>query len=152
MDNANIILKNEKGETYELRNDKHRWIVLFFYPKDMTSGCSREAADFSESYSEFQKLGCEVIGISPDSEASHTKFIEKLGLPYHLLADTDKEVCENFAVWKEKSMYGRKYFGVERSTFLLNEKREIIEAWRKVKVPGHVEAVMKRLLQAQEAG
>jgi peroxiredoxin Q/BCP len=144
----NITLLNGHGETYQLANDPHQWIVLFFYPKDMTSGCSQEAADFATHYEAFQQEGCAVIGISPDSVASHKKFMDKLGLPYPLLADTDKTVCENFAVWKEKSMYGKKYFGVERSTFLLNDKRQVVESWRKVKVPGHVEKVLARLKKA----
>ncbi len=144
----NITLLDGNGASYQLENDPHKWIVLFFYPKDMTSGCSKEAADFAAHYSAFQEQGCAVIGISPDSVSSHKKFIDKLALPYTLLADTEKSVCESFDVWKEKSMYGKKYFGVERSTFLLNDKRQVVESWRKVKVPGHVEAVLARLNQA----
>ena len=144
----NITLLDDNGDTYQLENDTSKWIVLFFYPKDMTSGCSKEAADFATHYTEFQKHGCAVFGISPDGVASHKKFIDKLDLPYRLLADTEKTVCESFDVWKEKSMYGKKYFGVERSTFLLNDKRQVVESWRKVKVPGHVESVLARLREA----
>jgi peroxiredoxin Q/BCP len=143
-----ITLLDGHGESYQLENDLHQWIVLFFYPKDMTSGCSQEAADFATHYASFQEQGCNVIGISPDSVKSHKKFIDKLELPYTLLADTEKTVCESFSVWKEKSMYGKKYFGVERSTFLLNSKRQVVESWRKVKVPGHVEKVLASLREA----
>lgn len=119
-----------------------RGLVLFFYPKDMTSGCTREAEDFAKAFEQFQRLGFNVMGISKDSSKSHQKFIEKHQLPFHLYADTETEVCQLFNVYKEKSMYGRKYMGVERSTFVIDAALVIQKAWRGVKVPGHVDAVL----------
>lgn len=122
-------------------------LVLYFYPKDNTSGCTREACDFRDNMGALQKEGVAVVGISPDSVASHKKFIEKQGLNFPLLADENHEVCEKYGVWKEKSMYGRKYFGVERSTFLIGRDGKIAKAWRKVKVPGHVDEVKTAIKQ-----
>jgi len=119
-----------------------RGLVLFFYPKDMTSGCTREAEDFANAFDQFQRLGFNVMGISKDSVKSHQKFIEKHQLPFHLYADTETEICQLFDVYKEKSMYGRKYMGVERSTFVIDAALVIQKAWRGVKVPGHIDAVL----------
>jgi peroxiredoxin Q/BCP len=120
-------------------------VVLYFYPKDDTTGCTKEACDFREAYSAFQKLGVEVIGVSPDPVKKHDKFKAKYDLPFPLLSDEEKTVVSEYGVWVEKSMYGRKYMGVERSTFLIGADGKIQAAWRKVKVPGHVDAVMKAL-------
>ena len=120
-------------------------VILYFYPKDDTTGCTKEACDFREAYSAFQKLGVEVIGVSPDPVKKHNKFKVKYDLPFPLLSDEGKTVVSDYGVWVEKSMYGRKYMGVERSTFLIGADGNIQAAWRKVKVPGHVEAVMKAL-------
>ena len=117
-------------------------VVLFFYPKDMTSGCTREAEDFAAAYQAFLDAGFNVVGISKDSVKSHQKFIEKHQLPFHLFADVDTQVCQALEVYKEKSMYGRTYMGVERSTFVIDSSLAICQEWRKVKVPGHVEAVL----------
>ena len=140
-----ISVANEKGDEINLHSRKNKWLVLFFYPKDMTSGCSQEAADFGSFYQRFQDIDCDVYGVSPDSSQSHQKFIDKLNLPYSLLADSDRELCKAADVWKEKSMYGRKYFGVERSTFIFDHEGNLINQWRKVKIPGHVEDVYNKL-------
>ena len=117
--------------------------ILFFYLRDNTSGCTKEAIGFSELKSEFSKLGFKIFGISKDSVKSHQKFIEKHGLTVPLLSDEKGSVCEDFLVWKEKSMYGKTYFGIERSTFLVDANGILLAEWRKVKVPGHVEAVLE---------
>jgi peroxiredoxin Q/BCP len=116
-------------------------VVLYFYPKDMTSGCTAEACGFRDAMGDLRKLGAVVLGVSPDSVESHEKFIAKEKLNFQLLADTDKKVSEAYGVWVEKSMYGRKYMGVERATFLIGRDGRIARAWRKVKVPGHVAEV-----------
>jgi len=116
--------------------------VLYFYPKDDTPGCTTEAKDFSCLIAEFKKAGAEVIGISPDDAKSHSKFREKHALEVKLASDADKSVAEAFGSWVEKSMYGKKYMGVDRSTFLIGKDGKIAKAWRKVKVPGHAEEVL----------
>ena len=118
-------------------------VVVYFYPKDDTSGCTKEAQHFTEFRGQFDALGVEIIGISPDTVAKHDKFIAKYELGVALGADTEKQVVEAYGVWVEKSMYGRKYMGVERSTFLIDSAGRIARAWRKVKVPGHVEQVLE---------
>jgi len=137
------------GTTLELSKLKGSPVVLYFYPKDDTSGCTKEALAFTEHAKDFSKLGAGVIGVSPDSVASHEKFKAKHGLKVTLASDTEKQVCETYGVWVEKSMYGRKYMGVERSTFLIDDEGRVARAWRKVKVPGHAEAVLDALKQIQ---
>ena len=117
-------------------------VVLYFYPKDDTSGCTAEAIAFSGLKPEFDEAGAVVIGVSPDSAASHDKFKAKHGLAVSLAADPERSAIEAYGVWKEKSMYGRKYFGVERSTFLIGRDGRIARIWRKVKVPKHAEEVL----------
>ena len=117
-------------------------VVLYFYPKDDTSGCTAEAKDFSRLAPDFRKAGVEVVGVSPDSVDSHAKFRRKYDLDIKLAADADKAVATAYGVWVEKSMYGRKYMGVERSTFLIDKAGRIAKSWRKVKVPGHAEEVL----------
>lgn len=133
------------GETKlsELRGKK---IVLFFYPKDDTPGCTAEACGFRDELSKFTEAGAEVIGISKDSINSHTKFKNKYSLPFTLLSDENGVVCKIFNTWVEKSMYGRKYMGIDRATFLIDEEGKLLTEWRKVKVPGHVDEVLKVLL------
>jgi peroxiredoxin Q/BCP len=135
-------LPTESGETIGLVRLKGKAFVLYFYPKDDTSGCTAEAKDFSCLAPEFRKAGVEVIGVSPDSLVSHQKFHKKYDLAVRLAADADKAVANAYGVWVEKSMYGRKYMGVERSTFLIDKKGRIAKSWRKVKVPGHAEEVL----------
>jgi len=117
-------------------------LVVYFYPKDDTSGCTAEARDFSRLKPEFEAAGAVVIGISPDSAKSHAKFSEKHGLVHHLGADEERKAIEAFGVWAEKSMYGKKYMGVDRSTFLIGRDGRVARVWRKVKVPGHAEEVL----------
>ena len=118
-------------------------IVVYFYPKDDTSGCTREAQDFTALMPEFAKAGAAVIGISKDSVASHAKFVGKYDLAVTLGSDGDGSMCEAFGVWVEKSMYGKKYMGIERATFLIGADGIVAGVWRKVKVPGHAESVLK---------
>ncbi len=118
-------------------------VVLYFYPRDNTPGCTQEGQDFAAAHARFKKAHARIVGISPDSVASHLKFKEKMGFPFELLSDPDRAVCKLFDVIQEKSMYGKKYLGVERSTFLVDAKGVLRQAWRKVKVNGHAEAVLE---------
>lgn len=138
-------LPTDTGDNIKLSKLKGSPIVLFFYPKDDTSGCTAEAKSFTELGPDFAAAGAKVIGISPDSAASHAKFKSKHGLDVVLAADEEKSVVEAYGVWVEKSMYGRKYMGVERSTVLIDAKGRIAEFWRKVKVPGHAAEVLKTI-------
>lgn len=130
------------GARWKLADAAGKALVVYFYPKDNTSGCTKEGEAFRDLYPKFRKAGVEIVGVSPDSVASHDRFKAKYGFPFPLLADEDKKVCALFGVWQEKSMYGRKYMGVERSTFLLDAKGVLRQEWRKVKVPGHAEEVL----------
>jgi peroxiredoxin Q/BCP len=132
-------------ETLSLRALHGKKVVLYFYPKDDTSGCTAEACDFRDNMEQLAIADTVVIGVSPDSVKSHDKFKQKYNLNYTLVSDETHEICEKYGVWVEKSMYGRKYMGVERTTFLINEKGVITHEWRKVKVPGHVNDVLKVL-------
>ena len=118
-------------------------VVLYFYPKDDTSGCTAEACGFRDSFPDYGGTGAVVIGISKDSVASHDKFKKKHGLPFTLASDVNGDVCEKYGVWVEKSMYGRKYMGLERATFLIDGKGVVRGVWHKVRVPGHVAEVLK---------
>ena len=135
-------LPSDEGTAIKLSKLKGKAVVLFFYPKDDTSGCTAEAKDFSDLKLKFDKAGVEVIGISPDKVASKVKFRKKHGLTVRLAADETKETLSAYGVWVEKSMYGRKYMGVERSTFLIDKAGKIAKSWRKVKVPGHAAEVL----------
>jgi peroxiredoxin Q/BCP len=135
-------LPTDSGEALSLSRFKGKSVVLYFYPKDDTSGCTAEAKDFSRLAPDFRKAGVEVVGVSPDSVESHAKFRKKYDLGIKLAADADKAVALAYGVWVEKSMYGRKYMGVERSTFLIDKAGRIARSWRKVKVPGHAEEVL----------
>ena len=119
--------------------------MLFFYPRDNTSGCTREAKDFTENLNLFDKAKVNIFGISKDSIESHEKFIKKQNLAISLLSDKNGTVCEDFGVWKEKSMYGKTYMGIERSTFIIDGNGLITKEWRKVKVPGHVNEVLQAI-------
>ena len=135
-------LPGQDGRPIKLVGLKGRTVVLYFYPKDDTSGCTAEAKDFSALRADFEAVGATVIGVSPDSVASHKKFIDKHDLKVELAADDSKSVATAYGVWVEKSMYGRKYMGVERSTFLIDKSGRIVRSWRKVKVPGHAAEVL----------
>ena len=130
-----------------MRDFRGKWIVLYFYPKDNTSGCTREAVDFIEHLDEFEKLNAAVLGVSPDSVKSHQRFIEKHNLKVTLLSDPEHKVIEQYGAWQLKKMYGREYYGVVRSTFLINLDGHISYIWPKVKVKGHVEEVKKKLIE-----
>jgi peroxiredoxin Q/BCP len=133
------------GEKISLKSFRGKKVVLYFYPKDMTSGCTQEACDFRDALPDFKKIKAEVIGISIDSQASHRKFRDKYDLPFILLSDENKEVVQKYGVWKEKSMYGRKYMGIERTTFIIDEEGKIQNIIPKVKVAGHIEEVKKAI-------
>ncbi|MBD1549316.1 thioredoxin-dependent thiol peroxidase [Roseibium aggregatum] len=135
-------LEGDGGTKISMAALKGSPVVIYFYPKDDTPGCTKEAIAFSGLEPEFAKLGAKIIGISPDTAAKHDKFKAKHNLTVRLAADPEKAVCEAFGVWVEKSMYGRKYMGVERSTFLVDAEGKIARIWPKVKVAGHAEAVL----------
>ncbi|MGQ4915991.1 MAG: thioredoxin-dependent thiol peroxidase [Candidatus Asgardarchaeia archaeon] len=140
-------LPNQDGKEVCLRDFRGKWIVLYFYPKDNTSGCTREAVDFTEHLDEFEKLNAVVLGVSSDSVKSHQRFIEKQNLKVTLLSDPEHKVIEQYGAWQLKKMYGRKYYGVVRSTFLINPDGHISYIWPKVKIKGHVEEVKKKLIE-----
>ena len=141
----NFTLENEKGQQVSLSDFKGKNVVLYFYPKDMTPGCTTEACDFRDAHEDFSSLNAVILGVSMDEANKHTKFIEKHGLPFSLLVDAEHEVAEKYGVWVLKKMYGREYMGIERSTFLINEEGIVIAEWRKVKVKNHIEAVLSQL-------
>ena len=118
-------------------------VVLYFYPKDDTSGCTAEACGFRDSFPDYGKTGAVVVGVSKDSVAAHDRFKKKHGLPFILASDAHSDVCEKYGAWVEKSMYGRKYMGIDRSTFLIDRSGTVRGVWRKVRVPGHVAEVLK---------
>lgn len=136
-------LPSTSGEDVTLSSLKPKAVVLFFYPRDNTSGCTKEAIGFSELKEAFAAENVAVFGLSKDDMKSHHKFVEKQELTVELLTDADSDVCEAYDVWKEKKMYGKTYMGIERSTFLIDGEGKIAQVWRKVKVPGHVEEVME---------
>jgi len=138
-------LPTDGGGTVTLSKLKGKKVVLYFYPKDDTSGCTAEACGFRDTFPNFKKIDATVIGLSRDSVASHDKFKKKYELPFTLAADIEGKVTEKYGVWVEKSMYGRKYMGIERATFLVDEKGVVKKVWHKVKVPGHVDEVLAAL-------
>jgi len=145
MKAPDFTLPDSQGKEIALSNLKGKKVVLYFYPKDNTSGCTAEAVSFKENYNKLKKANAEVIGISKDSMASHLNFIQKYDLPFILLSDNEGKVCSLYGVWKEKKMYGRNYMGIERTTFLIDEQGYIQKIFPKVKVKGHIEEIMKFL-------
>jgi peroxiredoxin Q/BCP len=137
--------ESDSGEKISLASFKGKPVVLYFYPKDDTPGCTTEACDFTSQLPAFEKLGVTVLGVSKDSIESHQKFKNKYKIKFALLSDEDGKICEAYGTWVEKSMYGKKYMGIDRSTFLISADGKIKSIWRKVKVPGHVEAVLEAL-------
>ena len=135
----------QDGSTLRLADLAGKPFVVYFYPKDMTQGCTLEAQDFRDLYAKFNKLGCEIVGVSRDSAESHEKFCAKHKLPFPLVADADEAWCKAFDVIGEKTLYGKKHIGVIRSTFLVGADGRIVEAWRNVRVAGHAEKVLERL-------
>ncbi|MCI5043867.1 MAG: thioredoxin-dependent thiol peroxidase [Aquisalinus sp.] len=138
-------LEADNGETLTLTSFKGRKLVLYFYPKDDTPGCTKQAIGFTERLADFEKAGAAVLGVSKDTLEKHKKFRDKHNLEVLLASDPDGEVIESYGSWVEKNMYGKKYMGIERSTFLIDEKGTIQEVWRKVRVPGHVDKVLERV-------
>jgi len=139
----NFSLPTNGDGNFSLAEHKGSNIVLFFYPKDDTSGCTKEAIGFSENLGAFEKLGFKIIGMSPDPVKKHDKFIAKHELTVELVSDEEKTALSDYGVWVEKSMYGKKYMGVERTTLIIGADGKVAKAWHKVKVPGHVEAVLE---------
>jgi thioredoxin-dependent peroxiredoxin len=138
-------LPSDDGRQIELSELRGKKVVLYFYPKDDTPGCTTQACDLRDAMPKFDDLDAVVLGVSPDSVASHRKFRDKFGLNFPLLADEDHRVAEAYGVWKEKNMYGRKSMGIERSTFLIDEDGNILEAWRKVSPKDHADMVQQAL-------
>ena len=142
-------LKDQDGNLVRLQDFAGKPLVLYFYPRDNTPGCTTEACNFRDDYSIYQKLGVEIVGVSPDDEKSHTKFITKNDLPFTLLADVDNRVCETYGVWAKKKNFGKEYFGVKRTTFLINKDGKIAKVFKGVKPSAHsaeVIAAIKELL------
>lgn len=140
----------DDGTTLDLAQYRGKChVVLYFYPKDSTPGCTKESVNFQAERKKIQALDAEVVGVSPDSLESHKKFKQKYGLDFPLLADTDKQVCQSFGVWVQKSMFGKKYMGVQRATFIIGKDGKIKKVWPKVSVTGHAEEVLTALQELQ---
>jgi len=138
-------LPNQDEVDICLRDLKGKWVVLYFYPKDNTPGCTTEACDFTQSLPDFEELDAVILGVSPDSPKKHRNFIEKKALKITLLSDEDKKVLQEYGVWQLKKMYGREYMGVVRTTYLIDPEGKVAYRWDKVKVKGHVQAVKEKL-------
>lgn len=145
-------LADDTGKPVSLSDFKGRKVVLYFYPKDDTPGCTKEACDFRDAFPRFGKGDAEVLGVSPDSVESHRKFKQKFSLPFRLLADEDHKLADKFGVWKEKSMYGRKYMGVERTTVIIDADGRVARIFPKVSVAGHVDEVEEALRELSPSG
>ena len=148
-DTLALPLQLSGGATATLSDHAGRWLVLYFYPKDSTPGCTTEGLDFNALLPEFAKLEADVLGVSRDSVKSHDNFCAKQGFRFPLVSDADEALCRAFDVIREKNMYGRKVLGIERSTFLVDPDGRVARAWRKVKVPGHAQAVLDALKAAR---
>ncbi len=142
---VDFCLKNQNNENVCLKDFKGNWVVLYFYPKDNTPGCSLEAKSFSDYIDEFKQLNTRFIGISPDSSDSHKKFEKKHNITFNLLSDPNHDVLKSYDVWKPKKLYGREFMGVIRSTFLIDPNGRVVYIWPKVKVMGHAQNVMNKL-------
>ncbi|WP_439155202.1 thioredoxin-dependent thiol peroxidase [Yoonia sp.] len=138
-----ISLPRDGGEIVNLSDFAGQNVVLYFYPRDDTSGCTKEALGFTENVDAFADLNTVILGVSKDSVTKHDKFVAKHDLKIALLSDENGDVCERYGVWKEKNMYGKTYMGIERATFLIDADGKIVQVWPKVKVPGHIEAVLE---------
>lgn len=143
----NLTLPAASGENVSLSDFGGKRVVIYFYPKDMTPGCTKESCDFRDYSTEFKRVNTEIIGISPDDLASHTQFISEYTLPFLLLSDMDHKVCEMFGVWKLRERDGQHFYGVERSTFLIDEQGVLVKEWRAVQVDGHVVDVLTSIKQ-----
>ena len=141
----NLVLPANNNTKISLRDYKKQFLVLYFYPKDSTPGCTKEAIEFTENIEEFTKLKAAIVGISKDTPSKHDKFIEKNALKVSLASDLDGKVIENYGAWIEKNMYGKKYMGIERLTVLIGPENKILQIWRKVRVKDHAHNVLKEL-------
>lgn len=135
-------LDSTDGGKFGLKDAEGKWLVLYFYPKDDTPGCTKEACNFRDRLKDYQKINALIYGVSADDLKSHAKFIEKYSLPFPLLADMEKKTIEEYGVWKEKNMYGKKFWGIERTTFLIDTKGKIAQIWQRVKVENHHQDVL----------
>ncbi|WP_096439723.1 thioredoxin-dependent thiol peroxidase [Alteribacter populi] len=142
-------LKANDGKEVSLSDYKGKNVVLYFYPKDMTPGCTTEACDFRDHHENFEELDAVILGVSPDPVERHEKFIDKHGLPFLLLADEDHKVAEDYGVWQLKKNFGKEYMGIERSTFVIDKEGNLVKEWRKVRVKGHVEEALAFLKEQQ---
>ncbi|HSM12269.1 MAG TPA: peroxiredoxin [Lysobacter sp.] len=147
-DTPDLTLALSSGTTVRLADHAGRWLVLYFYPKDSTPGCTTEGLDFNALLPQFEQLGATVLGVSRDSVKSHQNFCARQGFGFDLVSDADEALCNAFGVIREKTMYGRKVMGIERSTFLIDPSGVIVQSWRPVKVPGHAQAVLDALKAA----
>ena len=141
----NFTLRDQEGNKITLSDFKGQNVVLYFYPKDMTPGCTTEACDFRDAHTDFSDLNAVVVGVSPDPAARHTKFIDKYELPFSLLADEDHAVAEAYGVWQLKKNFGKEYMGIVRSTFLIDEHGQVVSEWRNVRVKDHINTVLTTL-------
>ena len=146
-----IDLPTDNGGHFKLSDMRGETVLVYFYPKDDTSGCTAQACGFNENLKGLERLGVAVVGVSKDSVKKHDKFKEKYDLKFSLASDENSDVCERYGVWAEKSMYGKKYMGIERTTFLIDAKGKIVKIWPKVKVPGHVDDVLAELKALKKA-
>ena len=144
----NFKLPSSNNKNFEINKILNQYLVIYFYPRDNTPGCTNEAKDFSKLYKEFKKLNCEIVGISKDSIESHKKFIIKFKIPFHLLSDEKIIALKKYGAWGEKSMYGKKFMGIKRTTVLINLKGKIIKIWNNVKVTDHAKEVLNCLKEA----
>ena len=144
----NFKIPSSNNKEFELKKNKNKFLIIYFYPRDNTPGCTNEAKDFSKLYKEFKKLNCEIFGISKDSVDSHKKFINKFKIPFQLLSDEKIIALKKYGAWGEKSMYGKKFMGIKRTTFLINPKGKIIKIWNNVKVKDHAKEVLSCLKEA----
>ena len=144
----NFKIPSSNNEEFELKKNKNNFLIIYFYPRDNTPGCTNEAKDFSKLYKEFKKLNCEIFGISKDSIESHKKFISKFKIQFQLLSDEKIVALKKYRAWGEKSMYGKKFMGIKRTTVLINPKGKIIKIWNNVKVKNHAKEVLSCLKEA----
>jgi len=144
----NFKLPSSNNKNFEINKSLDQYLVIYFYPRDNTPGCTSEAKDFSKLYKEFKKLNCEIFGISKDSVESHKKFISKFKIPFQLLSDEKITALKKYGAWGEKSMYGKKFMGIKRTTVLINPKGKIIKIWNNVKVKDHAKEVLSCLKEA----
>jgi peroxiredoxin Q/BCP len=144
----NFKLPSSNNKTFEINKSLKQYLVIYFYPRDNTPGCTSEAKDFSKLYKEFKKLNCDIFGISKDSVDSHKKFISKFKIPFQLLSDEKIIALKKYGAWGEKSMYGKKFMGIKRTTVLINPKGKIIKIWNNVKVKDHAKEVLSYLKEA----